>query len=213
MRVFLLSAVVLVLPAHVFAQTPTGRTEITALAGASLLEATTDGSGPTSPVPLEPGERRSIGGSVLIGLRAARPFGERARVGVSFAVSPSHELTSESPVPCEAPVCPDPPPTTTDRRGLVAYHYGVAGAYDLRRGRVRPFLGLAVGGVSYAASGDVNTDLAFTVEGGITVYSGRVGFQLRLGDEIVPGHFLTGRTEHDVQLTAGVTIRLPWRAP
>jgi len=209
MRAFPAAAVALVLPVTAAGQPPSGVTEFAALAGASLLEAGTDDGTPGRPVPPGTAVRRSIGGSVLLGLRAARRLGERARVGVSFAVAPSHDLTSQAPLPCEAPICPMPPPTSTERSRLVAYHYGLSVAYDLARGRARPFLGLGAGGVSYAGGGEVKMDLAMRVEGGIKVYWGRFGFELQAGDAIVPSHFLTGKTEHDVHLAAGVLFRLP----
>jgi hypothetical protein len=75
---------------------------------------------------------------------------------------------------------------------------------------VRPFLSAGIGAVTYDIPDDTNTDLAFDVGAGVRLgLSEHVGARLEVLDRIVIDHFLSGRTEHDVHVRAGVTFRLP----
>ena len=98
---------------------------------------------------------------------------------------------------------------TTEER-VVAYHYGLGFAYELARGEVRPYLSAGAGAVTYDLPRGGATSFAFEVGAGARfAISDRLGARLEVVDRIVPDHFLTGDTEHDLQVRAGMSFRLP----
>lgn len=202
----LLAGVALSLIVSAAARADPPKTEISFLGGASLLDVTAPRDDLAASASLE---GLSMGGSFLLGFRVGRLVGERTQIEAAFIVAPSHELTSESPLLCAAPVCPQPPPTVRVQTTLTAYHYRVGLAFDLTRGPVRPFLAVSVGGVTYDAEDGGKSNLALAARGGLKIYFGRLGLLLEVGDEVVPNHFLTNKAEHDIQLDAGFVLRLP----
>jgi hypothetical protein len=218
------------LPSAGYAAPPEGRTELTVLLGVSLLDVERSTSGrlllaPDTPVPSLPvpapvfppppfefRQTRSMGGSFLQGLRVGRYVGERAQIALSFAIAPTHEQRSSSDFACPArAVCGVPAvafiPTGGEK--VVAYHYDLGLAYDLTGADARPFLSFGVGGVSYDASGGVQTDFTLAFAGGIKMYFGRLGASLEVADRITPDHSFTGEAEHDLHVRAGFVFRLP----
>lgn len=225
-----LLTVCLLSPSLLVAGKREGGTEITLFFGVSLLDAEATSPGPFPlgppfvegpepipvPIPFPPrfDLRRSLRSSFLQGFRVARYVGGRAQVAGSFAIAPSHHLRREASFDCPpGRVCAlsgrGAVPEIEEGPNVVAYHYDLGFAYDLARGDVRPFLGFGVGGVSYDTPGRVETDLAFSVGGGVKMYFGKHGAQLEVVDKVVPDHFLSGRAEHDVQLRGGFLVRLP----
>ena len=235
MRLPRFALALVLLPAAAAAQgapAPDHRYEVTFLVGASVLETASAGPRPfrvdavlpfdsflppaiRRVLPTSFEQRSRMGGSMLLGFEASRRLGRRAWVETSFLVAPGHTLREDFSFDCRADVCAlaglgsfRDALGTEDR--VVAYHYGVGFAYELTRGEVRPFLSVGVGGVTFDVSGRGETDFAFDVGAGARLGFGeRVGARVEVADRIVLDHFLGGGTEHDLQVKAGLTFRLP----
>lgn len=159
--------------------------------------------------------RTQVGGSMLEGFQVSRRVGSRGWIETGLQIAPMHTRRRSVSFACPAEVCAllgisslDDALATEDR--VVAYHYGLGFAYELARGDVRPFLSAGIGAVTYDIPDETNTDLAFDVGAGVRLgISERVGARLEVIDRIVVDHFLSGGTEHDVHVRAGVTFRLP----
>src|SRR5262249_38607114 len=156
-----------------------------------------------------------VGGSMLEGFEVARRVGSRGWIETGLQLAPMHTRRRSVSFECPAEVGAllgagslDDALSTEDR--VVAYHYSLGFAYELTRGEVRPFLSAGIGAVTYDIPDDTNTDLAFDVGAGVRLgLSEHVGARLEVLDRIVIDHFLSGRTEHDLHVRAGVTFRLP----
>jgi len=208
------------------------RMEVTLVVGASLLRAEDSGRSfagdeilpfasvlPAGTIrallPTSLRERTRIGGSVLEGFQLSRRVGGRAWIETGLLIAPMHTRRREISLTCPAQVCAlagtanlGDALAAEDR--VTAYHYGLGFAYELARGEVRPFLSAGLGAVTYDIPHAARTDLAFEVGAGARLGFGeRVGARLEVADRIVPDHFLSGDTEHDVHVRAGVVFRLP----
>jgi outer membrane protein with beta-barrel domain len=212
---------------------PDHRYEVTLVFGASLLRAETE-SGRAFPIdsvgPLEdllpPGTLRQllpttvrqqdrIGGSFLQGFQIARRLGGRAWLEGEFLIAPAHTRRRGLSFRCPAQVCAlaglsaSADGVSVEER-VVAYHYGLGFAYELARGDVRPYLSVGAGAVTYDLPREGATSFALEVGAGARfAISDHLGARLEVADRIVPDHFLTGDTEHDVQVRAGAVFRLP----
>jgi hypothetical protein len=152
---------------------------------------------------------------MLEGFQVSRRLGSRAWIETGLLIAPMHSWRREVSFSCPAQICALAGlPTlgdglsTEDR--ITAYHYGLGFAYELARGEVRPFLSVGLGAVTYDIPNAAQTDLAFDVGAGVRLgFSDRVGARLEVADRIVPDHFLSAGTEHDVHVRAGVVFRLP----
>jgi hypothetical protein len=213
------------------AQPVEGTNEVTVFGGASLLDVSTerfddvlpllggavDGRGRPAifPPPLpELHVRRSIGSSAEFGVRFGRYLSSRLAVEGDFAVAPGHDLTGRFEYRCPRdvfciagalPALFVPDRLTTDR--VVAWHYGGGFAFDLLGGDVRPAVIGGLGAVTYDLTGRTDTDLTVRLGAAIKGYFGRLGARLEVVDHVVPSHFLTGSTEHDVHARAGIIVR------
>jgi len=209
----------------------TPRDELTVLGGVSLLDVKTESDQGFEPIPL-PGpaiyppirfpeirirEARTLGGSFVLGLRYGRYVMSRVALEVDFAVAPSHELGTAlslcvSDRGCRggaesaAAVAPDLS-FLGARQTVVAYHYGAGLAFDLLKGDVRPILLVGVGGVSWARPEQTETDLDLRFGAGVKLYFGTLGVRLEVVDHVETDNFVTGKTEHDVQASAGFIVR------
>jgi hypothetical protein len=75
---------------------------------------------------------------------------------------------------------------------------------------VRPFLSVGAGAVTYDVPRGGGTSFAFEFGAGARLAFGeRVGGRIEVADRVIPDHFLSGATEHDVHVRAGVVFRLP----
>lgn len=212
-----------------------GRTEITLLLGASLQEPSMTRRFPDfyylrgGPTPLSGFEERtSLGGSVLQGFKVGRALGDRVVLEAGFSIAPTHERRIESDFPgSHCPECvvaydgttsvatsdghliPFPVPGLLEER-VVAYGYDAGMTFDLATGAVRPYVLLGAGGVTYDASTEpTQTDFRLSLGGGLRLGSGSVRARVEVVDALTPDHFLTGDTEHDVQVRFGVSVRVP----
>lgn len=190
------------------------RTELSVLFGASLLDAS---RGDFLYLPLVqrsnvqdllPGETRTrLGGSLVGAVRVGHYLGDRAALEVGLSVSPSHELRMDS----TCPYCLFNPvywPYPLAQRS-VAYGYDVAFTYDLAGDGTRPFLSFGAGGVTYAFQDYSEKDLRINIGAGVKLGHGRLRGRLEIVDHVNLDHFLTQRTEHDVQVRGGVAVRIP----
>ncbi len=170
------------------------------------------------------GSDRLTGGFVQ-GITFGRRLGDRVLAELSFAIGPGHERTSEGPVYCatrgidcapacvgdpESPECIVPfPPFDFWQERVVSYEYGASFAIDLAAGDLRPFFSLGVGGVSYALQDWTESDVRYSFGVGIRRYFDRVGARLEVVDFVSSDSFVSGKVEHDVQVRAGLQVRLP----
>jgi hypothetical protein len=211
---------------------PDHRYEVTLVFGASLLGAEAD-SGRAFPIdsvgPLEdlfpvglrqllPSSIRQqdrIGGSFLTGFQVARRLGRRAWLETEFLIAPAHTRRRSLSFRCPAEVCAlvgilDLGEGLSVEERVTAYHYGLGFAYELARGDVRPYLSVGAGAVTYDLPREGATSFAFEVGAGARLaISDHLGARVEVADRIVPDHFLTGGTEHDLQVRAGAVFRLP----
>jgi hypothetical protein len=92
------------------------------------------------------------------------------------------------------------------RGSLTSYHLDGALRYDLLRSDVRPFLSLGAGHIWY--DGGTGGDWALNVGAGVHLrLAQRAYARMDAIDHIIPDATLTRRTEHDVQVRVGVTLR------
>jgi hypothetical protein len=160
----------------------------------------------------------SLGSSVLFGVRYSRYLKGRLAVEADLAVGPSHDLETDGEL-CVADRCfgrggwprlPVGPPELDFPQGrgrrVTAWHYGGGLAYDITGGDVRPVLVFGAGGVSWGGSGRTETDFELRFGAGLKILFGRVGARVDVVDHLVLDHFLSGRPEHDIHVTAGLLV-------
>lgn len=190
------------------------RTELSVMFGASLLEASRDDGGV---IPLfqrifasnafigQPTTR--LGGSLVGAVRVGHYLNDRAAFEVGLSVSPSHELRAEASCPdyCLVPIYWPYP----FAQRSVAYGYDAAFTYDVIGGGTRPFLSFGAGGVTHAFQDYSEKDFRINVGAGVKLGHGRLRGRLEVIDHVTLDHFLSQRTEHDVQVRGGVAVRIP----
>jgi hypothetical protein len=209
------------------------RTEVSILGGVSLLDAETEDVrtldiDPFLPPglprgliqPVEVRQRRSLGSSILQGFVLSRRVARRALVEAEWTLAPNHTLRTEGSFRCPVDFCrllgiagdefPIDGRAGAPEDNVVAYHYGLGLAYELTGGEARPFLSAGLGAVTYDLPGGNETSLAVSVGAGVRLHFGEhLGARVEAVDRIVPDHFLSGQTEHDVHVRLGVLLRLP----
>jgi len=208
--------------------------QIVAFGGVSILDASREETHrwtfPTPGFPGFPGrpgrfpevEARattSIGNSALLGFRYSRYLKGRLAVEADLQVAPTHDLGVDGEL-CVAGRCfggdalPEFPgsgrPEFDVRRSagrrITGWHYGGALAYDITGGDVRPVVVLGAGGVSWSGSGRTETDFVLRFGAGLKILFGRVGARVDVIDHLVLDHFLSGESEHDIHVTAGLLV-------
>lgn len=161
----------------------------------------------------------SIGHSVLFGFRYSRYVKGRLAVEADLEIGPTHEIETGGEL-CVSGRCfggdalPEfpgsrPPDFDFQRRAgrqVTAWHYGGGLAYDITGGDVRPVVVLGAGGVSWSGSGRTETDFELRFGAGLKILFGRVGARVDVIDHLVLDHFLSGRSEHDIHVTAGLLV-------
>jgi hypothetical protein len=161
-------------------------------------------------------ERRVLGRSFLFGVQYSYYISDRATLEGTFSVAPAHDLEREFSFDCpDTRVCAllgtgtRDAPFRMDDTTVVTYHYGANLGFDLTRGSWRPMALAGLGGVSFDGEGDSRTSFVFRFGGGVKGYFGRLGVRADVSDNLVFDHFLTGGTEHDLQVRGGVLVH--WR--
>ena len=163
--------------------------------------------------------RTSLGNSTLFGFRYSRFVKGRLAVEGDFEVAPTHDLEAGGDL-CVSDRCfgggswPEipglgQPELDFRRRGgrrITAWHYGGGLAYDITDGEVRPVLVFGAGGVSWGGSDRTETDFELRFGAGLKILFGRVGARVDVIDHLVLDHFVSGRPEHDIHVTAGLLV-------
>ena len=209
------------------------RYEVTLVFGASLLSAESDSAQPlpfdslqTFEALLPAGTLRRLlpstieahdrmGASFLQGFQVSRRLARRGWLEGEFLIAPAHTRRRTTSFRCPAEVCAlaglsSLGDALASEERVTAYHYGLGFAYELARGEVRPFLSVGAGAVTYDVPRGGGTSFAFEVGAGARLSFGeRIGGRIEVVDRVVPDHFLSGTTEHDVHVRAGAVFRLP----
>jgi hypothetical protein len=208
------------------------RYEVTLVFGASLLSAESDSAQPlpfdslqTFEALLPAGTLRRLlpstiqahdrmGASFLQGFQISRRLARRGWLEGEFLIAPAHTRRRTTSFRCPAEVCAlaglsSLGDALASEERVTAYHYGLGFAYELARGEVRPFVSVGAGAVTYDVPRGGGTSFAFDVGVGARLSFGeRIGGRIEVVDRVVPDHFLSGATEHDVQVRAGAVFRL-----
>ena len=228
-----LAASVAFLAAPAYAQAPADhRYEVTLVFGASLVSADGDAaqalpfdSLQTFEALLPAGTLRRLlpstiethdhmGASFLQGFQISRRLARRGWIEGEFLIAPAHTRRRTASFRCPAEVCAlaglsSLGDALAGEERVTAYHYGLGFAYELATGEVRPFLSVGAGAVTYDVPGGGGTSFAFEFGAGARLsFSERIGGRIEVADRVVPDHFLSGATEHDVQVRAGAVFRL-----
>jgi hypothetical protein len=214
----------------------TPKNQLVVFGGYSILDATTESSyrfpsGPDFPgfpglpgrfrpgrIPdFEIGTTTSLGNSALFGVRYSRYLKDRLAVEADFQVAPTHDLGTEGEI-CVSGRCFgsggfDQLPgfgsqsrRLAEGRRVTAWQYGAGLAYDITGGDVRPVVLFGAGGATWSGSGRTETDFELRFGAGLKVLFGRVGARVDVVDHLVLDHFLSGKSEHNVQVTAGFLV-------
>jgi hypothetical protein len=155
-----------------------------------------------------------MGASFLQGFQISRRLARRGWIEGEFLIAPAHTRRRTASFRCPAEICAlaglsNLGDALASEERVTAYHYGLGFAYELATGEVRPFLSVGAGAVTYDVPGGGGTNFAFEFGAGARLSFGeRVGGRIEVADRVVPDHFLSGATEHDVQVRAGAVFRL-----
>lgn len=155
-----------------------------------------------------------LDGSGEFGARYTRTLSDLLSLGGDFAIAPGHQLTVTVSFECPPGVfCIAAngislvPPDVPIRSRVVAYHYGVNLGIDLATGLVRPTILAGVGSATFDTETQTDTAFALRVGGGLRVDHGCLVTRLEVIDVITADHPLTSRSEHDVHVRVGFSMR------
>ncbi len=194
-----------------FSAGETRGTEITIYSGISFLDA----DAPFSPCPFcksFPGlfvGNQSLDSSLLIGFKMGRYLTENIEVEGNFSVAPSRDIHTDTSFDCPVyRLClleeRSLLPFFEEDRNAVTYYYGGNFLYNISTARVTPFFSFGLGGVSTDLDVETKHNLALCIGGGTKFYLGKLGIRFEVNDHIIPDHFLTHDTEHDLQVQYGL---------
>ncbi len=196
------------------AQESVHKSEITVYSGISFL----DVENATDPCllclsPLPPfTETSTLDSGFLIGFKFGYYLNENVEVEGNFSVAPSQDFTFETSIFCPAEPCPLTQdvfaPLIFFKKNAVSYGYAGNLVYNFNRKTVTPFLTAGIGGVSTDLGDETHNDFVFNFGGGTKFYFKNVGVRFELNDQVIPDHFLSGKTEHDLQIQCGFFFRL-----
>jgi hypothetical protein len=210
--------------------------QIVVLGGISILEAARErtvtlplrlpGGRDVAGFPFRPGQHRDVelrtattlGNSPFFGVRYARYIKVRLAVEADLEVGPAHDLETTGELcisrrcfsPGDPPGLPGGRPDIDLPRGagrrITAWHYGGGLAYDITGGDLRPVLVFGAGGVSWSGSARTQTDFELRFGAGLKILFGKVGARVDVIDHLVLDHFISGTSEHVIQVTAGLLV-------
>lgn len=172
------------------------------------------GRGPLEVPPIRFEAETSLGSSALFGARYSRVIKDRLALEADLVVAPTHSLELEGGG-CVAGYCfgTGDGDRRMDRgvklgdRNVTAWHYGAGLAYEITGGDVRPFVLLGAGAATWDGARATETDFALRFGAGLKVLFGRVGARVDVVDHLLLDHFVSGDSEHDVHVTAGLLVR------
>jgi hypothetical protein len=157
----------------------------------------------------------TLGNSPLFGVRYSRYIKDRLAVEADLSVAPGHDLESRGEV-CADDRCfggRDFGRFGLDRRDLArgdrrvtAWQDGAGLAYDVTGGDVRPVVIFGAGGATWAGSGQTSTDFELRFGGGLKILFGDLGARIDVVDHLVLDHYLSGKSEHNIHVTAGFLV-------
>ena len=160
----------------------------------------------------------SLGNSVVFGARYSRYVKDRLAVEADISVGPSHDLEPAGEL-CFEGRCfgggdfdrfPIRPPGGDLGRwrgqSVTAWQYGGGLAYDITGGDVRPVIVFGAGGATWSGTGRTETDFELRFGAGLKILFGRVGARVDVIDHLVLDHFLSGKSEHNLHVTAGLLV-------
>jgi hypothetical protein len=155
-----------------------------------------------------------MGASFLQGFQISRRLARRGWIEGEFLIAPAHTRRRTTSFRCPAEICAlaglsNLGDALGNEERVTAYHYGLGFAYELATGEVRPFLSVGAGAVTYDVPGAGGTSFAFEFGAGARLSFGEhIGGRIEVADRVIPDHFLSGATEHDVQVRAGAVFQL-----
>jgi outer membrane protein W len=207
----------LVFPGVVMAGSIEHKTEISIFSGWSFpgIDETNNRCFPCLPSPLVPAFSvlltQSLNSSAIVGFGVSRYLNDNMAVEGSFSVSPNHELTQTSSIDCPpGEICPLIFfPDFYLHHNVVAYSYGGNFVYHFTTGQVRPYVTAGVGGISFDIESNTRTDVAWTFGAGAKFLLGkRTGLRFEVNDHLIPNHFVTAKTENNLQIQYGFVFGL-----
>ncbi len=214
MRRIILLFLLLVTPCVLFAQNEKKQPELTIFTGISFLEIQ-NVNGPCLEClsPLPPFiETNTLDSGILIGFKFGYYLNETVEVEGNFSVAPNQDFTFETSIFCPAEPCPltgdEFAPLIFFKKNAVSYSYNGNLVYNFNRKTVTPFVTAGIGGLSTDLGEETRSDLVFNFGGGAKFYFKNVGVRFELNDQVIPDHFLSGKTEHDLQVQYGFFFRL-----
>ena len=194
-----------------------GGTELTIYSGISFLESERDVfpeilADLRSPIDFH--FQSSFDSGFLFGFKAGHYLNENVEVEGNFAIAPNQELRTESFFECPVgEICPLTglelfPPFFFEERNGVSYYYDGNLVYNFDYRNLTPFVTVGIGGITNDFELENHTDFSLNFGGGAKFYFGRVGIRIEVNDHVIPDHFLTEETEHDLQVHYGFLVRL-----
>lgn len=216
-RLLLYFLALLVFPVVVMAGNIEHKTEISIFSGWSFpgINDTNNRCFPCFPSPVVPAfsvrRTQSLNSSVMLGFGVSRYLNNNIAVEGAFSVAPNHELKETSFIDCPpGEVCPLIFfPDFNIQNSVVAYNYGANFVYHLTSGQVRPYVTVGIGGISFDVASNTRTNVAWIFGAGTKFFLGkRTGLRFEFNDHLIPNHFVTDKTEHDLQVQYGFTFGL-----
>jgi hypothetical protein len=203
------------IPACLIAGPEAGDMEITIHSGWSFADSETSYNPcPYCLAPIDYIATNSLGSSMLFGTKVAANLNRSMQVEGSFAVAPNRSLQSQNGYVC-IPELPCPagdliyPPIYYTETNAVSYQYGGSFVYNLATRNVTPFFIFGIGGYSTDTNEKAHHDFALNIGAGAKFYFDKVGLRFEVSDSVIPDYFLTGKTEHDLQVQYGFVFRIP----
>ena len=155
--------------------------------------------------------RRSLGGSLMVGLKVGYHVTDYLAVESNFSLAPKHTLKESLHVACDpGEICPMEIgflPEYERKENITAYAYDINLVYHFSRSRVRPYWTAGIGGVSYDVPDDFETNFTFNTGLGLKIYGRRLGLRFEINEHVIPDHFLTGKTASNLQFQAGLVFQ------
>ena len=216
----LLILAVLSMPAWVFANGPSGKTEITIYSGISFLEAEREITPPCilCDLPARPGilpifTKVSFESGFLFGFKVGHYLNSNVEVEGNFAIGPSQEVITDTfdfcpPDLCLLPQGDLPFPFLQAEESGVSYYYDGNFVYNFPFKNITPYATVGIGGISTDIQENTRSDVSFNFGAGVKSYFKQIGIRFEVNDHVIPDHFISDDTEHDLQLQYGVTFRL-----